>query len=147
MEIEIHCDKPININFTGKILETFEKFSQTGNNLNEACGVLIGGMNTENNTIFIDTCTTPGKQDKRHPKGYLMKDTKHQKAINHAFKTSGGTSFLLGTWHTHPEEKPTPSAVDKGDWTRIMKRNSDILPVFVFVIVGTEKISVYTYIS
>ena len=44
---------------------------------------------------------------------YGSKDNLLWQIINKIFKDSKGKKIYLGEWHTHPEDYPTPSGLDK----------------------------------
>jgi len=57
------------------------------------------------------------------------------------WKASEGTVRYLGEWHTHPENHPKPSRLDKVEWIDLSSRRSDKRPMFA-VIVGRENLYV-----
>tara|TARA_R110002153_G_scaffold81146_1_gene205856 strand:+ start:293 stop:784 length:492 start_codon:yes stop_codon:yes gene_type:complete len=117
------------INF--KILpEAFHKmqdYIQDNDTKKEAGGILLGYCLDENNFIIIEV-TIPNKEDKRSRYSFLRANVLHQRFLNRLFKKSNGKSIYLGEWHTHPEDFPTPSELDRKsivDQIRKSKLNSD----------------------
>lgn len=109
----------------------------------EACGVLIGGYDTNKPLYIVSDITTPLPEDIRSRTSFRMLDKGHQKAVDSAFENSGGKKIYLGTWHTHPEAHPEPSSVDIDDWKKCMKRNEG--RNLFFVIVGKESFRIFVY--
>ena len=114
--------------------EVWEKNKQAKNDETEMCGVLVGATSTNKKKIWIERVTSALPLDIRARNNYVLKDPGHQLAIDEAHLTSGGTEIYLGTWHTHPEDYPIPSSIDKTDWRKCMRRNR--ARPLVFVIVG-----------
>ncbi|MFT4850483.1 MAG: integrative and conjugative element protein (TIGR02256 family) [Sediminicola sp.] len=137
----------IHIDISSKAKSIFLEHRQIKATNKEACGIILGGLVRHTNTIFIDECTAPGHLDQRHRFHYTMLDPQHQNSINKAFKDSNGFTNYLGIWHSHPEPHPIPSAIDMQDWKKAMMINSNILPAFVFVIVGTQSVSLFPYLN
>lgn len=48
----------------------------------------------------------------------------------------------LGEWHTHPEEIPTPSVIDRIGWAKKLLADSFSEAIF-FVILGTTTVRVW----
>ena len=145
LKIAIYGRSNLYLDVNPSIHVLWSKYRQVMINDTEACGVLIGGYLTEKKGFSIDSCTSPGPLDIRNRCSFIMRDKCHQKAMNIAYKNSKGTSYLLGTWHTHPEPFPKPSAQDLREWKKLMSQNKADLPSFLFVIVGTKQISFFPY--
>ena len=50
-------------------------------------------------------------------------------------RNSHGEISYLGEWHTHPEDFPKPSIVDKQEWNNIKSKRK--YPIF-FLIIGRK---------
>lgn len=110
---------------------------------NEAGGVLMGRHILNCHDVVVDEVTTPCWCDKRTRFSFHRSEQHHQRALDKAWKNSGGTCGYLGEWHTHPEPDPTPSHIDLNDWkTRLQKDKFDTESLF-FVIIGQQKISAW----
>ena len=57
------------------------------------------------------------------------------------WRASHGTVRYLGEWHTHPEDQPTPSSLDRSEWHRLAKERKDERPLLA-VIVGRKVLHV-----
>jgi integrative and conjugative element protein (TIGR02256 family) len=97
----------------------------------EAGGILIGTY--RGNHIQIVQCTVPMKRDVRSIYRFDRKDRGHQLAAMLAWTKSSGTHTFVGEWHTHPEDYPVPSYIDRSTWRDITCRKD--LPT-VFIIMG-----------
>lgn len=137
-------DKDIEVIITDQVFNIWRKYRQTRTEDNEACGILIGGYNEKQKIIFIDSCTEPQKADLRKRTVFTLQDSYHQQKVNEVFVSSEKTHFYLGTWHSHPENYPSPSGIDLRDWKKCIKRNSHN-KFMIFSIVGVEEILIKVY--
>lgn len=133
-------DQPLTIR--DEVLKKWSSHRQFAPVTTEACGVLIGGYDTESDSYLIEKVTTPLPMDVRRRSFFTMQDKGHQQAVDAEYKASGGKHIYLGTWHTHPESRPNPSSVDIKDWRACIKRNNG--RKLFFVIVGTAEVRVFT---
>jgi integrative and conjugative element protein (TIGR02256 family) len=98
----------------------------------EAGGILLGCYRGPH--VEILECTTPMPSDKRTRYGFVRRDPGHQRRALAAWKASDRTVNFVGEWHTHPEERPSPSQVDRDTWADQMDRRRD--DALIFVIAG-----------
>lgn len=89
----------------------------------EAGGIFIGAHRGSH--IEISDCTRPLPRDHRTRTGFYRKDPGHQAAALAAWKASNGTDTFVGEWHTHPEDHPRYSFVDRLTWGTLMCRSRD----------------------
>ena len=104
----------------------------------ESFGVLVGTTSVDKKEVWIEAVTTPMPLDRRSRFWFELRDPGHQHVVCEMFERSGGKRIYLGTWHTHPEPRPTASMVDKKDWQACQKANRG--RPLAFVLVGTEEI-------
>lgn len=109
----------------------------------EAGGVLLGRHLLDSNNFVVDEVTVPQKGDRRSRFGFF-RSNKHSALAQAKWATSQGTTAYLGLWHTHPESDPTPSYIDRADWTKAVAMDSFYGEELFFPIVGTERIRVWT---
>jgi integrative and conjugative element protein (TIGR02256 family) len=132
------CTTPqISILVSGNVIDKFNKYKQV-NNQNEACGILIGTHSVDESKITITFATEPDCNDKRSRFSFKIKSKKHNKTLQNRFSKSGNREVYLGTWHTHPEDHPTPSKCDTDDWLKQYSNNKDLFEGMLFVIVGIK---------
>ncbi|MFN4235885.1 MAG: Mov34/MPN/PAD-1 family protein [Vogesella sp.] len=91
-------------------------YRQIDSSSTEAAGVLIGERRGVH--LVIHEISEPGKGDIRSRCFVDRRGEHHQAAIDEAFVRSSGKLQYLGEWHTHPEDRPSPSPKDLGTWRR-----------------------------
>lgn len=132
-------DRRILLNFSEPTLDVFSAHIQHRDADCEAGGLLLGTVHGVH--LMIDEATAPTKWDKRLR--YLFERT----PLGHAgialarWKASQGTVRYLGEWHTHPEDHPTPSSLDRSEWQRLANERKDKRPLLA-VIVGRRSLRV-----
>ena len=128
------------LKFTEGIIKIFENYRQVGKEP-EAGGILIGREDKNNGNIIIEYATSPMENDVRKRYRFYRKDEGHIDYYNKIYKESNEIYAYIGEWHTHPEEFPTPSLIDKKNWKKIWnkKNNGDLFNV----IVGTKEIRIW----
>ncbi|MCG9575176.1 Mov34/MPN/PAD-1 family protein [Vibrio tubiashii] len=116
----------------GHVLTRLLSYRQLHHLTPESAGVLIG----ERRGLHLVICdiSEPGPGDIRQRNRVDRRGIHHQLLVNEAFESSGGIHQYLGEWHTHPEDKPCPSHVDRDSWNRGMITK---VPMLV-LIVGRE---------
>ena len=133
----------IQLSIAGNVIDIWKKYRQVNVDMHESFGVMVGSQGNEAAPVVIESVTTPLPKDRHSRSNFLLTDKGHQKTVDAAFKKSNGSLGYLGTWHTHPEENPSPSAIDINDWRQCIKRNPD--RKLFFFIVGIEKTKIYTF--
>lgn len=128
------------IKITNEIIELFKRYMQIGEE-HEAGGILIGREDANNGNLVIEYATFPMKYDIRKRYRFYRKDKGHIEYYNKIYKDSDGIYAYIGEWHTHPENEPVPSIMDKINWKRILnkKGNGELFNI----IVGAKKIRVW----
>ena len=58
--------------------------------------------------------------------------------IEEDYEQSEHTRFYIGEWHTHPEDNPTPSAVDYNSIEDNYQTASLVVPFMIMIVVGTK---------
>jgi len=102
--------KRMNVHISKSVMNIIENYKQFKKNDNEAGGILFGQI-MENN-VYIMKASTPNKFDKASRYSFVCNKDAAQIIIDFEFKNSGGKTIYFGEWHTHPENKPTPSSID-----------------------------------
>lgn len=132
----------IQLSIASTVIDIWKKYRQVNADMHESFGVMIGSQENEPVSVVIEDVTTPLPKDRHSRSNFLLIDKGHQKTVDAAFKKSNGALGYLGTWHTHPEKNPSPSAIDINDWRKCIKRNPD--RKLFFIVVGIEKTKIYT---
>lgn len=128
--------------FIGPVISQLQSHRQFSAKSKEAGGVLLGRHLLWTLDIIVDEITQPARSDKRSWSGFFRSLAHHTRAVRR-WRESGGTCAYLGSWHTHPEAVPTPSATDLADWRHAIDRDRYEGSSLFFVIVGTERMRVW----
>jgi integrative and conjugative element protein (TIGR02256 family) len=123
------------------VLNVWHCHRQTDAHNPEAFGVLVGTTSIDKRELWIDIVTSPMRRDVQSRYHFELKDPGHQRTVDRSFHRSGGSQIYLGTWHTHPDQAPTPSHVDKSDWRQCLNRNKK--RPLLFVIAGTHETRIF----
>jgi integrative and conjugative element protein (TIGR02256 family) len=116
------------------VVETLLRHRQVAQASKEAAGVLIGERRGPH--LVIRRISEPGPGDKRSTHSVDRCGSHHQVAVDKAFEQSDGTLHYLGEWHTHPEDFPSPSSLDRSSWRKkLISREPNVL-----IIVGRKRI-------
>ena len=126
-----------------RAIEQMKSFAQIRWWQSEAGGVLLGRHLLDSRDIVVDEVTTPQPTDSRSRFSFF-RSKRHEVLARDRWHQEAGTSAYLGLWHTHPEEDPVPSGVDRGDWQQAVTRDTFEGDDLFFPIVGTKQIRVWT---
>ncbi|MCA8161089.1 Mov34/MPN/PAD-1 family protein [Burkholderia cepacia] len=108
----------------------------------EAGGALLGRHLLDSKDVVVDEVTTPQKSDRRSRFSFF-RSTRHEALARGRWQEQLNTVAYLGLWHTHPEEEPTPSRIDRMDWQQAVSRDTFEGSRLFFPIVGTRCIRVW----
>jgi integrative and conjugative element protein (TIGR02256 family) len=109
----------------------------------ESGGIIIGTLNPAANQIIATDVTEPQKKDRQSTFAFLRSEYGHQEIMNNLWESSGRIKTYLGEWHTHNQNIPKPSCIDKKNWIEISRRKQNSNWLF-FTIVGKQDIGVWT---
>jgi len=129
--------------FVPGAVEQMQFFAQRRWWSTEAGGVLLGRHLLDSPDVVVDEVTTPQDSDRRGRFSFF-RSRRHETLAHERWQTHSSTMAYLGLWHTHPEADPTPSGVDRNDWTQAVSRDSYEGDRLFFPIVGTQSIRVWT---
>lgn len=116
------------------VIDILSRHVQTGRAF-EAGGILIGSYRGPH--VEVSECTVPMPGDQRLRHMFDRKDPGHERAARDAWRRSHHTQTYVGEWHTHPEDHPSPSWLDRRTWSNVMRNHRDG-PV-LFLIVGRQE--------
>lgn len=106
----------------------------------ESGGLLIGRTDINGNTRIYEI-TEPMGEDVQKYMIFKRKDKKHLAYLSEANKRC---LYFKGNWHTHPQDIPSPSWIDKMSWSRSIKVSKPGESKYIFfIIVGTREIKVW----
>lgn len=130
------------IKLTDQCVSLMNSYRQDDSSKYEAGGVLIGRLIVSSKNIVVDKITTPLPEDIQS-RNYFKRSIRHQRIIEKEWNESNGTSHYLGEWHTHPENRPTPSSKDIKSWKEQLKTAIFSSRFLYFVIIGIEEYGVW----
>ena len=115
------------------VVEKINGFRQLGKQ-GESGGFLIGYNRPPH--LHITDITTPFNADISTRYRFVRQDPLHIKKMRALHLKTYGHLNLIGEWHTHPQEPPHPSSIDRLTWSEItVKRKKQ--PT-IFIIAGTS---------
>ena len=116
-----------------QVLATIERFRQSSRSAPESGGMLLAVI--EPTLVRIVRATEPAAQDERSRFSFIPALRHQQRTIDEQFKS--GLHFI-GEWHTHPEPRPTPSAIDLHSMADCFRKSRHQLAGLLMLILGTE---------
>jgi integrative and conjugative element protein (TIGR02256 family) len=131
------------IEFSAPALVSLAQTRQIDDVSPEGGGVLLGRLVVNTDDVVIDEITFPGPEDVRARYSFRRSPNSAQPRVVSAWQESTGTKIYLGDWHSHPEDHPNPSWVDRRDWNRVLKRAVYEQAFLLFVIVGRRSIHLW----
>ncbi len=132
-------DRRTLLHFSDSCLEIFDQHAQRREDDCEAGGLLLGSVHGAH--MLIEQATVPTVWDKRFRYLFERMPFGHEAIALARWTTSQGTVRYLGEWHTHPEDHPHPSGLDRSEWNRLAKKRRDKRPMLA-VIVGRKSLYV-----
>lgn len=132
-------DRTTLLHFSEATLDTFLKHTQAKNSDCEAGGILLGSVHGTH--MLIEQATVPTAGDKRFRYLFERMPFGHEAIALARWTASQGTIRYLGEWHTHAEDHPTPSGLDRSEWNRLSSRRRDKRSMLA-VIVGRRSLYV-----
>jgi integrative and conjugative element protein (TIGR02256 family) len=79
------------------------------------------------------------KKDKQ-TRNSFYRSSKHNELVQKIWKKTNGFSTFLGLWHTHPENVPHNSSIDKKDWLDSLLKSKYEKDCLFFLIIGRSHI-------
>jgi len=127
------------LHFSTHTLETFCQHVQVTDADCEAGGLLLGSVHGAH--MLIEEATIPTVWDRRFRYLFERMPFGHEAIALSRWMASNGTVRYLGEWHTHPEDHPQPSGLDRAEWNRLSSTRRDKRPMLA-VIVGRQTLYV-----
>jgi integrative and conjugative element protein (TIGR02256 family) len=116
-----------------RALATMQRHRQLRERDSEAGGMLFARISPE--AIRIEDATEPQRSDWRWRFGFWPCNRTQQQVIDAKFKI--GLHFV-GEWHTHPEPRPHPSALDFDSMEKCFLHSRHQLKAIIMIILGTS---------
>lgn len=117
------ADRKTLVHFSEDTLVVFKRHIQYKATDSEAGGLLLGTVH--GNHMLIEQATIPTKWDKRFRTMFERMPFGHGAIALSRWNASSGKVRYLGEWHTHPEDYPTPSGLDRSEWNRLSRLRQD----------------------
>ena len=127
------------MNLGDSVIDVFREHVQLHATDGEGGGILLGNVRGQH--IEVLQATAPTKWDKRLRYLFERLPFGHRDLAETMWLESGGTVRYIGEWHTHPEDHPTPSQLDRTEWQKLAEKRRDKRSMLV-VIVGREGLHV-----
>ena len=131
------------VEFGAHAREVLMQMRQLDDDAPESGGVLLGRLVVSTEDVVVDEVTTPGPYDKGSR--YLFRRSRRsaQPRVTAAWHGTDGTRIYLGDWHSHPENEPHSSSIDRRDWSRTLQRATYEQDFLLFAIVGQQSIAIW----
>jgi integrative and conjugative element protein (TIGR02256 family) len=120
-----------NILIETRVIDQLQGWRQIVSSSAEAGGILLGFRRAHH--LHVIEATSPASADKRSRFSFWRRDAEHQTRATRGWIRTSGTLDYLGEWHTHPEDIPRPSSIDRQQWQIICNSTTEAM---AFVIVG-----------
>ncbi len=121
------------LNFDADVLAMFAKHIQRKARDCEAGGILVGTVYEAG--LLVKEASEPTGRDVRRQYFFERMPFRHRALARSRWRASAGTLRYLGEWHTHLQDHPTPSALDRAEWRQLARKRADGRPMLA-VIVG-----------
>lgn len=132
-------DRRTLLHFSESTLGTFFGHIQVNDSDCEAGGLLLGSVHGTH--LLIEQATVPTARDRRFRYIFERMPFGHETIALTRWTASQGTIRYLGEWHTHPEDQPNPSNLDRSEWNRLSAERLDKRAMLA-VIVGRKSLYV-----
>lgn len=133
------ADRRVLLCLAESVLEIFRRYVQINDETNEGGGILLGQVRGAN--LEVVEATAPSRLDCRFRFLFVRGTARHRQIAESRWRSSGGTIRYLGEWHTHPEDHPRPSSIDKIEWRKLAAAREDGSPLLA-IIVGRKGLHV-----
>jgi len=102
----------------------------------EAGGELFSSC-IEGGNIYIETASGPNNKDRRR-RASFNQNVKAATDVRNSMLSMG--MYPVGMWHTHPEQHPTPSQLDRSTTIKYLESVGDTISQYAMVICGNSKL-------
>jgi integrative and conjugative element protein (TIGR02256 family) len=108
-------------------------------------GILLGKFSKNDNTYIITNVSTTNSRDKKGRYYFIRNKKQAQNIINKFWNNSKGEINYLGEWHTHDENYPKTSFIDKKLVRQMINnKNIEIKNVFMIILGRNKEIYICT---
>lgn len=124
-------DRRVLVSLSDAVLTVFEQHVQDDCGF-ESGGILIGSVHGPN--IAVCEATTPTQWDKRFRFLFERMPFDHSFIARARWRASDGKARYLGEWHTHPQDLPAPSRMDRVEWNALSRKRADGRPMLAIIV-------------
>ena len=114
------------------VTKVFAKYAQISPSAPESGGILLGYVRAPH--LEILEASEPTFWDRRLRFFFDRGSHGHREMAERRWQESEGLIRYVGEWHTHPEDYPTPSYVDRAGWIKLANKRQDQRPVLAIVV-------------
>jgi len=125
-------DRRVFVSLDESVLEDFQSHIQNLPSDHEAGGLLLGTVHGAH--MIITEVTVPTLKDKQCRYFFERMPFGHKAIAESRWRASAGTIRYLGEWHTHPQDHPTPSGLDRTEWALLAGKRADGRPLLAIVV-------------
>lgn len=111
------------------VVMTINRYRQNAPRKTEAGGILLGQRRGKH--VHVIEATKPAHTDRRTRMRFDRLPATHQEVAMARWHESGGTIDYVGEWHTHPEDRPSPSHIDREAWLAICQAREPNAMIFI----------------
>lgn len=115
-----------------KVTEVFAKYAQVSLSAPESGGILLGYVRAPH--LEILEASEPTSWDRCLRFFFDRESRGHREMAERRWRESDGLVRYVGEWHTHPEDYPTPSYIDRAGWLNLATKRQDQRPVLAIVV-------------
>lgn len=128
-------DQRVLLSLAEPVIAVFQRHIQARPSDCEAGGLLLGTVH--GSSLAVTEATVPTTWDTRLQSFFERMPFGHSSIAQARWKASSGMVRYLGEWHTHPQDYPYPSGLDRTEWNKLSRKRSDGRPMLA-VIVGRK---------
>ena len=110
------------------VLAVFLKYRQRFFWQPESGGILLGRRRGKHLEVLL--ATEPTLDDKRSTYSFQRGAAGHAEVAQQAWLKGNRQIDYLGEWHTHPQEIPIPSGIDRAEWCKLIPVSYTHLDVY-----------------
>lgn len=129
----------LHVRLAKPVAAALRRWRQLESSSRESGGILLGKTFECGNVAEVHAITSPFARDKRSRTRFSRRDPTHQMVADTVHAAHAGRIGYLGGWHTHPEDDPSPSTIDRRDWRRAVRDDIYTMEWLLFIIVGRER--------
>lgn len=136
MHFNVEFDDGINLSISPNAIEDISRFLAKKGFAVESGGILLGRQISDTRSFEITCASFPSAIDIGKRFSFLRKRQPANKLISAIWKKSKGIDNYLGEWHTHDQELPVPSDIDKKLMDQVVSDGCCLLDRGFMLIIG-----------